>query len=379
MQLTLKDLTSADAVIKAIQECDVLGRKQFLKKYGYKYSRLYLLHYNGKYYDSKAIAGVSVGKQHGIPLKSKEFSGGLTTVVPALRKLGFNITEPEHPAIALAQGTTYMRKDLVECYGGQLQAGIWTPKEFPAVFIFSGDSGKTYGYTDGWTDDGIFRYTGEGQVGDMTFTGGNRAICNHKKDGKELLLFKDLGKGRGVRYQGCFECASWEDAIDKDKNGDLRKTIVFHLLPLTPGVQASETFSHSISIKQKTIRSLADLRKAAYEAAKPEKTNKSSSEVKRSWYERSEQVKEYVLARSKGICEACDSPAPFMKKDGTPYLEPHHTTRLSDDGPDHPEWVAAICPTCHRRIHSGKDGECWNATLQKRLKAKEAAMRDVNN
>lgn len=376
---TLKDLTSADAVIQTIEECDALGREQFLKKYGYKYSRLYLLHYNDRFYDSKAIAGVSVGKQHGVALKSKEFSGGLATVVPALRSLGFHIAEPEHPAIALTPSTTYMRKELVERYGGQLQAGIWTPREFPAIFIFSGDSGKTYGYADDWTDDGVFRYTGEGQVGDMTFTGGNRAICNHKEDGKDLLLFKDLGKGKGVRYQGCFECASWEESAGKDKNGQLRKTIVFHLLPLSTGSQTSETIAHDSLPKLKTTKSLADLRKAAYDAAKPEKkASKGSREIKRSWYERSEQVKEYVLARSEGICEACDDPAPFTKKDGSPYLEPHHTTRLSDDGPDHPEWVGAICPTCHRRIHSGHDGVSWNEKLRKKLKAKEITMNEAS-
>mgnify|MGYP003386388407 CR=1 FL=1 len=62
---------------------------------------------------------------------------------------------------AKLKGTTYIRKDLLEKYGGQLQKGIWTPREFPVVFIFTGASGKTYGYEDGWTDDGIFRYTGK--------------------------------------------------------------------------------------------------------------------------------------------------------------------------------------------------------------------------
>ena len=377
MVFTLKSLTSADAVVQAIQECDKLGRDLFLEKYGYKYSRLYLLQYKGRIYDSKAIAGVAVGKQHGAPLKAKEFSGGAATVVPILSNLGFKIIEPEHPAIALTPGTTYMRKELVERYGGQLQAGIWTPKEFPTVFIFSGDSGKTYGYSDDWTEDGVFRYTGEGQVGDMTFTGGNRAIRDHKQNSKELLLFKDLGKGNGVRYQGCFECASWEESVGNDKNGDVRKIIVFHLLPLSTGTQTSEAVAYTASPKETTDKSLSELRKAAYSAAQLEKTSKNSSDAKRSWYERSEKVKEYVLARSEGICEACGSPAPFNKKDGTPYLEPHHTTRLSDDGPDHPEWVGAICPTCHRRIHSGQDGVARNKTLQQLLKDKEAALSDA--
>ena len=60
-------------------------------------------------------------------------------------------------------------------------------------------------------------------------------------------------------------------------------------------------------------------------------------------------------------------------RDGTPYLEPHHTTRLADEGLDHPATVGAICPTCHRRIHSGADGAAWNERLLKRIAEKEQA------
>lgn len=54
----------------------------------------------------------------------------------------------------------------------------------------------------------------------------------------------------------------------------------------------------------------------------------------------------------------------------TPYLELHHIKRLADDGLDHPDWVAAICPNCHRRIHSGMDGPEWNARLAEQVRAK---------
>lgn len=362
-------LTSPDAVKAAMAECDQLGRENFLKQYGYKYSRLYPLHHKGKTYDSKAIAGVAYGKQHGTALRAKDFSGGVATVVPALGRLGFHVNETPHPIASLVKGTTYFRKDLLEQYGGQLQRGIWTPREFPVIFIFTGDNGKIYGYSDGWTEDGIFRYTGEGQSGDMTFTNGNEAIRDHRKNGKDLLLFEDLGKGKGVRYTGLFECASWDEISGTDKAKQSRKIIVFNLIP----VETAATNIHSpIEIAQPTkTQSLEELRQAAYAASGEDKAFSKASNAKRSWYERSAKVRDYVLARSEGICEACDQPAPFRKKDGNPYLEPHHTTRLADEGPDHPAWVGAICPTCHRRIHSGDDGVQWNRRLQERLKAKE--------
>jgi len=370
--MTLSDLTSSEAVLAAIAECDELGRDGFLKKYGFKYSRLYPLIYEGKTYDSKAIAGVAYGKQHGTPLKAKEFSGGIATVVPALRKLGFDATEVGHPTSYLQKGRVYFRKDLVERYGGQLQSGIWTPREFPVVFIFSGESGEIFGYRDGWTaDNGVFRYTGEGQIGDMVFDAGNKAIRDHREEKRDLLLFIDLGKGKGVRYDGVFECASWALVPGKDKTGADRRMIVFDLVP----VAAAPIEPPESPAVQPAPTSVDDLRKAAYEAAAAaKKGSTATSDTRKVWYERSERIKRYVLARANGICEACDQPAPFARRNGTPYLEPHHTTRLADEGPDHPAWVGAICPNCHRRIHSGTDGREWNLKLQGRLRAKEASM-----
>jgi 5-methylcytosine-specific restriction protein A len=57
------------------------------------------------------------------------------------------------------------------------------------VFLFTGDSGEAFGYRDGWDISGVFRYTGEGQLGDMAFTGGNQAVRDHAAEGKDLLLF----------------------------------------------------------------------------------------------------------------------------------------------------------------------------------------------
>ena len=93
---------------------------------------------------------------------------------------------------------------------------------------------------------------------------------------------------------------------------------------------------------------------------------------KRKVYERSEAVKAYVLRRADGRCEGCDKEAPFRTKQGRPYLEPHHTTRVADGGPDQPRWVIALCPNCHRRVHHGRDGESYNDELEEKLAEIEA-------
>lgn len=55
-----------------------------------------------------------------------------------------------------------------------------------------------------------------------------------------------------------------------------------------------------------------------------------------------------------------------MRKDNTPYLEPHHILRLADEGPDHPDTIAALCPNCHREIHYGLNGEAISSELGKK-------------
>jgi 5-methylcytosine-specific restriction protein A len=67
-----------------------------------------------------------------------------------------------------------------------------------------------------------------------------------------------------------------------------------------------------------------------------------------------------MLRLALGKCEGCSTPAPFVRPDGTPYLEPHHLLRLSDGGPDHP---AHVLPNCHRRVHAGADASMFNAKL----------------
>jgi 5-methylcytosine-specific restriction protein A len=91
----------------------------------------------------------------------------------------------------------------------------------------------------------------------------------------------------------------------------------------------------------------------------------------RNVYKRSEDVRNYVLARAKGRCQGCVAPAPFLRADGSPYLEPHHVRRVSDGGPDHPAFVIALCPNCHRRVHAGADGAQYNLKLAELLKAIE--------
>jgi Domain of unknown function (DUF3883) len=99
--MSLADLASPTAVKRAIAECDLLGRDEFLAHYGYGAAREYVVRYDDKDYDSKAIAGVAHGFEFPDlgPLKSEDFSGGVSVGAAArkLSDLGFKIAGLSSP------------------------------------------------------------------------------------------------------------------------------------------------------------------------------------------------------------------------------------------------------------------------------------------
>ncbi|MDT3457225.1 HNH endonuclease [Stenotrophomonas pavanii] len=142
-------------------------------------------------------------------------------------------------------GALYNRqKQIHGVFGGQQQGGISTPKGHPLVIAFTGEAGVSHGYHDFWDDDEVFHYFGEGQVGDMKYVAGNRAIGEHAKDGKTLVVFQMMGKGRPYRYLGRFMCqSSYVRPGTPDGKGQPRSAIVFRLksLEASLGITAGES------------------------------------------------------------------------------------------------------------------------------------------
>jgi 5-methylcytosine-specific restriction protein A len=366
--MALGDLTR-EAILSATAEFDRLGRDAFLNRYGFRPARGYFLLQNGSKYDSKAVAGAAHGYLNPNlgPLRPSDFSRGDRTVARVLQRLGFVVTSPRESLAKSAQfniGQIYHRQnDIHQVYGGQERGGITTPAGVPFVFLFAGDSGEQYGYSDGWNESGIFAYTGEGQVGDMHFVRGNRAVRDHLKDGRDLLLFAALPAKGIYRFLGCFACAGWLEGTGRDRNGATRRTLIFQLVPASQTREPEE--AALTDAEEFFTRGVEELRQLAYAAAAAPPSQ--PKDARRNYYQRSAIVKAYVLARAAGTCELCATTAPFQRIDGSPYLEPHHTRRVADGGPDHPRFVGALCPNCHREIHHGTRGGDLNGRLQETL------------
>lgn len=258
----------------------------------------------------------------------------------------------------------HRRSDLHEQYGGSRQSGISSSRSHDVIFIFTGQSGEQHGYQDTYDPhSGMFLYTGEGQIGDMEFVRGNKAILDHSKNKKHLLLFEQTTRGY-CRYLGEYVYVShhWDERPDTEGNN--RRAIIFELgqtaldsLNEYGLVESQEPYLKSPLSPTSPLR---ELRNAAV-TGKTKGTDTRS--VQKKIYVRSLAVKMYALARARGICESCQSEAPFINRHKQPFLEVHHLHRVADGGPDDPEGVAAICPNCHREIHFGLDGSSKNDKL----------------
>ena len=107
------------------------------------------------------------------------------------------------------------------------------------------------------------------------------------------------------------------------------------------------------------------LKRAKAARGRPKRANKTISDFVRNPY-----VVAGALLRSSGTCEMprCILPL-FQRDDGTNFLEVHHITPLSEDGVDELDNAAALCPSCHRELHYGKDRMSKRIVLARHVKA----------
>lgn len=145
--------------------------------------------------------------------------------------------------INLDVGDSIRRVDLHEQYGGRRQGGISPSRQTDNVFVFTDPAkGLRHEYLyDGWREDGLYHYTGEGQHGDQLMAQGNRAIRDHQEEGRDLHLFEV--RGGMATYLGPFEYVDHYQAdAPETGEGPIRNVLVFRLRPLAgePGRSLSK-------------------------------------------------------------------------------------------------------------------------------------------
>lgn len=151
-------------------------------------------------------------------------------------------------------GQVYKRSELHDTFGGNRQSGISSCKAHPFIFIFSTERGESNGYDDGWFNDNqYFRYSGEGQIGDMIFKGGNKALLHHTEDNKQVLLFQETQK-TFVELKAKLDLVDYEELVGPDREGDSRRVISFIFERMSDPQSGHETLPNGVKLERKYIK-----------------------------------------------------------------------------------------------------------------------------
>lgn len=319
------------AVLAALAEYDQLGQKPFLAKYGYGRATKYQLWHDGKSYDSKAIIGAAFGYLPGnpLPLRWKEFSGGLVYVVPVLKALGFSF---DPPTTTVARNPPWSRDELILAldlyhrYGGR-------------------DPGDTH--PDVIALSALLREMAGG-AGLITFRNANGVAM-------KLMNFRSLdpvftaGGGKGLNSASKLDRVVWDEFA-----GD-RQALAIAAEVIRQGITAD--------LDEDVLDEIE-----SYEA--------KEGRVSYRLHRHLERDRKIVALRKTGAlkkhgkleCEACDFDflATYGPR-GLGYIEAHHTNpvhAMTQGETTKATDLALLCANCHRMVHAAKP---WLTLAQLRV------------
>ena len=205
-------------------------------------------------------------------------------------------------------------------------------------------------YDDKWYGNEL-HYTGMGKTGDQTLTSQNRTLYESNTNGVEVHLFEVLEPTRYI-YHGVVKLSGEPyQEVQPDENGSPRKVWMFPLCSVAEETKVdAQAFQAYVEAQNKKARVLSTKELKAQAVVRSARTAASRTLSSRT-YIRDPYIAEYAKRRANGICQLCQKPAPFMDREGKPYLESHHIVWLSKGGADSIENTVALCPNCHTRMH----------------------------
>lgn len=245
--------------------------------------------------------------------------------------------------------------------------GMRRSKRTGTLVIISDDTKKLY--KDRWID-GVLHYTGMGKIGDQVLEGNqNGTLFYSDTNGVEVHLFEVMTKAV-YTYRGIVKLVQEPYmSTQQDEMGTERKVWIF---PVKPVIELMENLEKDLT--EKEIVRMSNQQLARRSAIS--KVDKSPKTTESTVYYRDPYLKEIVKRIAEGKCQYCSNEAPFIDKNGEPYLEEHHVKRLADGGTDTIDNVVAICPNCHRRMHVLNDA-ADNIYLEKIARENEQALAHI--
>ncbi|WP_280245926.1 HNH endonuclease signature motif containing protein [Nocardia abscessus] len=368
--MALRDLTR-DAVIAAIDEFDSVGRGQFLSKYGFSESRRLFVVYQGRSYDSKALAGAAHAFLSGqSPLKATEISGGWRHAAGVLQRLGFDVVDrvSAHTVYDLVRAIDKLRPATVASGPmlkqavvllwaiGRAQRGAdrvltWERSQaelMPLLTAHHRSGERPEGRPDYpiaalcraglWTlDTSASVPAAHGDARLRRWFDEQQPAGGLPEPVYELLRLSGLARVQVVtaiidKFFGDLDCAAVIEAVglegdsivdddptlsDEDAGSDDPKRAYQDLMEVVARREPSTRGKRRPGVSNDPIRLVA--------------------------------ARRAVILRSGGHCEnpACGKPAPDHTDQGHPVLEVDHVSDIATGGRDHPVQMIALCPDCH--------------------------------
>lgn len=262
-----------------------------------------------------------------------------------------------NPGIAIGQVLTEDEvHDIFEC---QITVGIRLSTKNNLIVIMSGSAKKKV-YDDVWDEkNDILFYSGTDinadEQGNQTLITGNGNNNSQLRDvwynkDKEIFLFVKKESNKCIYKGKVFLCE--EPYMDwKDEEHTCKKW-VFPLKLASENEEENLLLFHEAEVdaRKQTLDNLYRKSKDSEEKRTYKNVpKKRDANVK--IYDRNPNISAYIKARANGKCDLCENEAPFLDKEGYPYLEAHHIKWLSKGGPDEIDNMVALCPNCHKRMH----------------------------
>jgi 5-methylcytosine-specific restriction enzyme A len=173
----------------------------------------------------------------------------------------------------------------------------------------------------------------------------NATIINSKNTGIPIYVF--INRDSVLHLNGIFEFQSVHtDPENGSKWFILNKKNSLNIKRAITTLEYHEATSKEVTMARETNK---EIRR---ERLKQANKIPNTVQVITTAYKRNPDVIVEVLLRSKGCCELCGKPSPFIRaSDLTPYLEVHHKLPLAEGGEDTVDNALAVCPNCHRAEH----------------------------
>lgn len=250
---------------------------------------------------------------------------------------------------SLKSGEVINNEELCEIFSCSTQGGMRRSHATNTLVIVSNHIKSIY--DDRWMGD-VFYYTGMGTKGNQSLTyAQNKTLAESNNNGVNVYLF-EVFVNKEYTYIGQIQLVDnpyFEKQPDED--GNIRDACVFPLKLITGATPAISDEHLKKAFEQKAKKALrlsdAEIKKRAKNANKTVGSRQTISQQ----YERDPWVAENAKRDANGICQLCESTAPFLNKSKEPYLETHHIQWLAQGGDDTIENTVALCPNCHRKMH----------------------------